>query len=217
MAEAARKLAEHDDPRSRSILRIEQFRLADIMRILSMPKWRVLNYCKSKHVLPSIQDSSGPGTRRIFNRIDLYNIAVLWKVVGDGIDLRDNGVTYWITKLFQPKPGDVEARAKSLGISLEKASEKIQEEDWLNRDAKNRVFVTTGNASRQYLIEDGAKKCGWPGEVPRFIDRAKPKGKKEFLNAIEYYLNFVDSLDRRAGSVYVLEIDRLLDGVDAKL
>ena len=65
MAEAANRKSGHNVAGSRSILRIEQFRLADIMRILGIPKWKALNYVKSGHITPSIQDSSGPGTRRI--------------------------------------------------------------------------------------------------------------------------------------------------------
>ena len=204
MAEAGRKLSEHDDPRSRSILRIEQFRLADVMRILEMPKWQVLNYCKSKHVGPSIQDSSGPGTRRIFNRINLYQFAILSRLAGDGFDLRHDWTRLQTSLLFQPEGKRVMEKAKSHGILKAEAEMHVQEEDWLGRDGKDRVYVQHS----LNILENPPLKP--PPDNSKFIDRAKARGEKELQDDI------ADKL-KRGGSVYVLEIDRLLDRVDANI
>jgi len=197
MAEAANRKSGHNVAGSRSILRIEQFRLADIMRILGIPKWKALNYVKSGHITPSIQDSSGPGTRRIFNRIDLYRFALLQKVTDGGLDLRSSWTKHWTAMLFNPETPDVKAKAESLKISLEQAREQIQEDDWLDRDGRDRVSIPDLSLQKKRVAYT-------------HIDRATPKGTKEMSDVIDCVL-------KHFGMVFVLEIDRLLDGVDAKL
>ena len=186
----------------------DEFRVREVMRILQLPEYKVVNWSRSGHVNKSVSATVGAGRRKVFSRLDLYQTAIVAKLVGDGFDIRNDWIRLWVHFLFQPSTVKIidalekQGQYPSGGVEYapdvwEAGSKKLQEADWLDRQGRNRVFVVSG---------------GWepPSEKPRLIDRARGRGKTELRVAIDRQM-------KKNGSVYCLEIDQLLNGVDGRI
>ena len=62
-----------------------EFLAADITQITGIKRTRLQQWLERGFVVPSIQVASGPGTRNIYSRVDLYNIATFKKITESGL------------------------------------------------------------------------------------------------------------------------------------
>lgn len=201
----------------------DEFRVREVMEILQLPEYKVVNWFRSGHVNKSVSAIIGTGRRKVFSRLDLYQTAVVAKLVDDGFDIRNDWIRLWVYLLFHPRVVKIiDAIEKeeqyavilcfdpSSGVGFapdvirllkpfpsEAESKKLQEADWLNRQGRDRVFVVSGGREP-------------PSERPRLIDRARGRGKTELRVAIERQL-------KKSSSVYCLQVDELLNGVDGRI
>lgn len=57
---------------------------SDVTRITGVKRTRLQQWLERSFIVPSIQEASGPGTRNIYNRMDIYNIALFKKITESG-------------------------------------------------------------------------------------------------------------------------------------
>lgn len=76
------------------------FTTGDIVEILGIPEWQILNWVKSSFVSPSIRKSAGPGTRRLFSLTDVLEIHTILVLSHIGFDLRCESVRRMASGIF---------------------------------------------------------------------------------------------------------------------
>ena len=86
---------------------MESFSIKQVVEILDLPRERFKEWVYRGFVSPSVQKASGPGTANLYNRIDLYSIELLNRLVKRGFN-REVAANYtkqvvaWLTPI-QPE------------------------------------------------------------------------------------------------------------------
>ena len=61
-----------------------EFQMMDVEKICELKRTRLQTWMERGWIVPSIQKATGHGTRNIWNRQDLYNIAIFKKITESG-------------------------------------------------------------------------------------------------------------------------------------
>ena len=105
------------------------FKAADVVKITGVKRTRLQQWLERGYIHPSIQVASGHGTRNIYNKIDLYNIAIFKKITESGfsrelaskfismgvitaeqVDKHDTGAAMALFILFMRRDDEVKSR-----------------------------------------------------------------------------------------------------------
>lgn len=94
----------------------------DVMRILEIDRECLREWVKRGYIVPSIQQSSGRGTKALFSRTDLFRIAIFQKAVQSGLS---RGLAYLFVKWFKDQSiRDAERNPETTRYIIFRSSDK---------------------------------------------------------------------------------------------
>jgi len=110
------------------------FLTAEIANLLKLAEWRIARFSEQEafRISPSVTDSAGSGTRRIYNLEDVCQIALTARVLNVGVGMRT--------------AGNIVAALRS----KQSLSARLQDEDKEMKTIHLAIFVAPGNGKLSF-------------------------------------------------------------------